>query len=922
MSPDLPTRTAILRDRYLACRAELEALSEHGADAAPRALRALWRLLWITGRGLPALVEHPATQTSPVAADIQTSWTRFREGRGALARTLPKAAFTRNASELLAEGARMAEALDGLARRQLPLAHRDEVGDYAAGLDTTAPYPSYRCDAANRGKVKAHGPGNGAHWNTDIGGLIWPSAVVDGDGNLYTGHADGEFVSLAPDGSVRWRIADPQMLYIDSTGALGRDGFLYMASTDRDEKGHQNQGRIWKIDPATGEVLWTFWGRHFEDPEASEHAHLSSFFEGNVALGWEDGKVTVYAGSDDGFLYKLSDAGELIWEYDTECYPSGVIWTKPLISPDGETVWCGDLAGHLHAVDVATGERRWRRRLGGSVVSSPAMGRFGEIFLGGFDGKVYALEPHDGTVLWTYQTLGLIYSSPAVYDNGDLVIASSDGGVYRLDRFGRKRWVYRTDGPVKSSPLLDADERIYVGNASGKFYCLDAEGKRLWSYATHPDRIDNDINASASMGPDGTVYIGTTPGDVWAFPRDLQLQGEDDPKLCTDPSSDGLAPDLPPGGATCVFMDRGGTPRFAMQDPIPVTDNLNLAFFAVNEEQDIVAAELVPGSVTVDLDPPVPCDVRVESMGRFVYVVPEDFLPPDTEITMTVTGRYTEGEQEKGFETTRAVRTQPRPEDPDLPVGVGDGVVIHGATICQPKEIDALGQAMMDSLNFAIAPIYVDRERGVLVTACSDVTQGPDGFGYTPRSVNKMVMAGVFRDRSVRVEGSLRLVAQGANIPVRVFRLTGCISEGPVIEKVCTTIVTGAEAVPAFADLIRVMRLADEHDDVVGFTTCSCDAFDSAALRAPEGLEVAMTRDGDEVVATVQAPGYRAEDHWVNLVIVDPSVPKVFDEVALRVEADGSGLLMAVHATLPAGTPAGCVAILTLDLHAAATLEL
>ena len=38
-------------------------------------------------------------------------------------------------------------------------------------------------------------------------------------------------------------------------------------------------------------------------------------------------------------------------------------------------------------------------------------------------------------------------------------------------------------------------------------------------------------------------------------------------------------------------------------------------------------------------------------------------------------------------------------------------------------------------------------------------------FTYTPRSVNKLVVAGRFRDRSFRVEGSFRLIAQGANDP-------------------------------------------------------------------------------------------------------------------------------------------------------------
>jgi len=921
-------RVVDLRVRYLGARAKVEALPERRLAGAPAALWALLELLRLAAGELPALVAHPASLESPMAGRLQESWERFCRRRAALLRELPKAALRLNASGALAAGAAFFEVLDSLITRLLPLIHRAQVEDYCAGLDPRAAYASYRCDAANRGRVQVRGGEPGARWHTPIGGLIWPSAVIDRHGMLYTGHADGEFVCLDSTGQVRWRIGDPQMLYIDSTGALGRDGFLYMASTDVDARGHQNQGRIWKIRPDSGDVEWTFWGRHFEDPERDEQAHLSSFFEGNLALGWEGGRVTIYAGSDDGYLYKLADDGQLLWEYDCQAYPSGVIWTKPLLSPDGATVYVGDLAGHLHAVDTATGQRRWRVRLGGSVVSSPALGRYGEIFLGCFDGKVYALEPADGSVLWTYQTLGLIYASAAVTACGDLVIASSDGGVYRLDRFGRKRWVYRSDGPIKSSPLLDGEERVYLGNASGKLYCLDAQGRRLWSYQVHPERADNDINSSPSMGPDGNLVFGSTSGQVWSLPRDLHLVAKD--QVETDPGHDGLQPDLPPGGATVVFMDRFGTPRFALDEPIAVTDNLNLAFFAVSEELDIVAAELLPGSVQVEIEPAIVHELRVESMGRFIYIVPEGFLPYDTDIRVQVRARYRSGELEKSFRSTCQLRSEPRPERRQLPVDVGDAIVIHGATICQPKEIDALGQAMMDSLNFAIAPICVDRARGTIVAAVSDVGQGPEGFFYTPRSVNKMVVAGVLRDRDFRVQGRLRLVAQGANIPLDSFRLSGRVTGEPggkpggepCIERGSGYVVCAAQNVPAFAELVRVMRLADERDDVVGFTTVSSAPFESEALLAPDGLRAELAQVGDEVRATIQAPGYLPEEHWVQLLLVDPSAPAVLEGCEQRMETARDGSLSAVRVRIPARTARpGLLAILLLDLHVAGRLE-
>ena len=103
---------------------------------------------------------------------------------------------------LAGEAAGLLKSYDTLLLRQLALIHRDPTPDYFAGLDSEAAYPSYRCSAANRGRIAGLGKSSDRRqWNTKIGGLIWPSAIIDRNGDLYTGHADGEFVALHPDGS-------------------------------------------------------------------------------------------------------------------------------------------------------------------------------------------------------------------------------------------------------------------------------------------------------------------------------------------------------------------------------------------------------------------------------------------------------------------------------------------------------------------------------------------------------------------------------------------------------------------------------------------------------------------------------------------------------------------------------------------------
>lgn len=917
-----------LKKRFLAARSALEAMAEDGKADIPAAFKAALELAAVALQVRP-LANHPATLASPVASGVLENLASLKARRRRIASLAPRAAATRRPAALIGEILGLFETYERLIVRQLALIHRGEVPDYYAGLDDSAPFPSYRCSAANRGTVarRREEPASDARaWSTRIGGLIWPSPIVGADGTLFTGHADGEFVALNPDGSIRWRVRDARMMYIDSTGALGRDGFLYMASTDSDPSGHQNQGRIWKLDPGSGEVAWTFWGTHFEDPESNPQAHLSSFFEGNLALGWEAGRVCIYAGSDDNYLYKLDSDGNLVWEYCTDSYPSGVIWTKPLLGPDGKTVFVGDLACQVHAVEAATGRRLWVRRLGGSIVSSPALGQRGEIFLGSFDGRVYALAPEDGTVFWSYQTLGLIYSSPAVASNGDVVLGSSDGGVYRLDRFGRREWTYYTDAPVKSSPAIDADGLIYVGNQNGKLYCLSGEGRKLWSYHTNPDTAENDINCSPTIGADGTVYFESTTGEVFAVPRDHYYRNRHDEAIDLSPGDEGEKPDIPPGGAMLAFMDRLGTPVFEPPRDLAISANLNLAFFAVNDVLDIVPAEIIPESVEVRITPDIPHSTRVESMGRFIYVVPGGFLDYDTEYSVRASGSYTAEGEQRAFDSTVLVHTAGRAEE-TVPLEISrdrvTGVTLDGFRICQPKEIDALGQAMMDSLKFGVAPLYIDRERGAIVLAASMLVDRGGTVEYTPATVNKLLLAGRLKDGFFKLSGSMRLVAQGANIPIDSVLFTGRFTSGPGTDNGAAMICASTGGVPDFADIIRVMRLADAGGDVVGFCAYDGVPFESAALERPGGVSVDLSAGQSGVTASFDAPGLIAADHWVHVVFIDKATGAVVTGGRTEVATGPGGELTGLTCSPPGDAESGgTVAIVALDLFPLAAIDL
>ncbi len=69
---------------------------------------------------------------------------------------------------------------------------------------------------------------------------------------------------------------------------------------------------------------------------------------------------------------------------------------------------------------------------------------------------------------------------------------------------GTLKWIYSTGGGIYSSPAIGADGTIYVGSRDGRLYALTADGILKWSFETG-DAID----ASPSIAADGTIYVGS-----------------------------------------------------------------------------------------------------------------------------------------------------------------------------------------------------------------------------------------------------------------------------------------------------------------------------------------------------------------------------------------------------------------------------
>ena len=104
------------------------------------------------------------------------------------------------------------------------------------------------------------------------------------------------------------------------------------------------------------------------------------------------------------------------------------------------------------------------------MITSPAIGPNGFIYVGSGSGSLYAVHPN-GSLQWSFDTRGSIAAAPAIASDGTVYVATSDGKLYSMDAFGTLKWVTSFEAGVQgSSPAIGADGTIYVGSLDHKVY--------------------------------------------------------------------------------------------------------------------------------------------------------------------------------------------------------------------------------------------------------------------------------------------------------------------------------------------------------------------------------------------------------------------------------------------------------------------
>jgi polyvinyl alcohol dehydrogenase (cytochrome) len=339
---------------------------------------------------------------------------------------------------------------------------------------------------------------------------------------------------------------------------------------------------------------WPLYGHDLAGTKATDAARISSRNVGSLGPLWEvtvGGPISstpviedgiVYTGSYDGSLYAVELlSGEVLWSYETGAavpepnlqIPLGITGSAAVI--DG-TVYIGDAAGVLHALDSMSGRTRWKTivddQTNASIWSSPVVVD-GVVFVGvasvakeeGFRGSVVAFDATSGQKTWqTYMVPegsdgAGVFAVPAIDRERGLLYAGTQNAysaapppygnpisIVALDlTTGETVWAFNAppgggdDAPTEdvgfsASPNLfsvEVDGRrhdlVGEGQKSGDYWALDREtGEVFWQATISPPGFLGGMEGTSAVA-DGVIAVPATDWPEFEGPATGMVTGLD-----------------------------------------------------------------------------------------------------------------------------------------------------------------------------------------------------------------------------------------------------------------------------------------------------------------------------------------------------------------------------------------------------------
>ncbi|MFJ2131105.1 PQQ-binding-like beta-propeller repeat protein [Streptomyces sp. NPDC087845] len=311
------------------------------------------------------------------------------------------------------------------------------------------------------GAQPAPGPGSG------------PSAMARG-GPAHTGvYPKGTL----PSGFQAWSVRLPDAVVAEPVVCAGT---VYVNCSD---------GRCYALDAVTGAARWSFdaIGALKETPAVA------------------DG--TVYVVGESGVLHAVGAAdGQEHWRQRVGHSGAPVVADGLLYVVHHPANLLRD-ASRIRALDTATGEERWERRLPDGSAAAAAVSD-GRVYVQGARAQLTAFDAVSGEELWHQGATDSQLSCCTPSVAGGVVCAGTGAGrLYAYDAVtGEQRWGAQVAGVVDNTPAL-AEGLVFVGDSHGGVYAVDGnDGGLLWHL---PNRYG--ASSPAICGSSGWI-VGTKYG--------------------------------------------------------------------------------------------------------------------------------------------------------------------------------------------------------------------------------------------------------------------------------------------------------------------------------------------------------------------------------------------------------------------------
>lgn len=240
-------------------------------------------------------------------------------------------------------------------------------------------------------------------WTRDTESPIHSSANMLGDRVIFGTDGAEIFCVNALDGVVLWKQKAGDR--INSAPAIG-NGLAFISGCDAQLRG---------IDIATGQ-------EKFSTPLPSLAPGSPAFVKDRLVIGTDGGHV----------LCISVDGQKTLWSYD-QIDESAMAYASPAVA-DGIAV-IGARDRQVHAIDLATGVRKWTFKTRGDVDGAATISD-GRVYVCSKDKRLYVLDLKTGKSLWEFNAARYMEAGPAI-GAGVVVIGDSGGSVFCLEPANR-----------------------------------------------------------------------------------------------------------------------------------------------------------------------------------------------------------------------------------------------------------------------------------------------------------------------------------------------------------------------------------------------------------------------------------------------------------------------------------------------------